>query len=62
MVDIPINPVARRVQFTGNTGTGPFAFTFNILENTDIDVYKNTTLLTLTSHTVLLSTRMAPDR
>ena len=50
MTDIPINPVARRVQFTGNTGTGPFAFTFNILENTDIDVYKNTTLLTLTSH------------
>jgi len=49
MADIPINPVTRRVQFTGNTGTGPFAFTFNILTNTDIVVYKNTTLLTLTT-------------
>ena len=49
MADIPINPVTRRVQFTGNTGTGPFAFTFNILTNTDIVVYKNITLLTLTT-------------
>jgi hypothetical protein len=49
MADIAINPVTRRVQFTGNTGTGPFAFTFNILTDADIAVYKNTTLLTLTS-------------
>jgi len=49
MADIAINPVVRRVQFTGNTGLGPFAFTFNILQNTDIIVYKNTTLLTLTT-------------
>lgn len=49
MADIVINPVTRRVQFTGNTGTGPFAFTFNILSDTDIVVYKNTTLLTLTT-------------
>ena len=48
MADIAINPVSRRVQFTGNTGTGPFAFTFNILADEDIAVYKNTTLLTLT--------------
>ena len=49
MADIAINPVSRRVQFTGNTGTGPFAFTFNILADADIEVYKNTTLLTLTT-------------
>ena len=49
MADIPINAVTRRVQFTGNTGTGPFAFTFEILANTDIAVYKNATLLTLTT-------------
>ena len=50
MSDIPINPVTRRVQFTGNTGTGPFAFTFNIYAASDIAVYKNSTLLTLTTH------------
>ena len=49
MADIAINPVTRRVQFTGNTGTGPFAFTFNILQASDIVVYKNNTLLTLTT-------------
>jgi len=49
MADIPINNVQRRVQFTGNTTTGPFAFTFNILAAADIVAYKNTTLLSLTS-------------
>ena len=49
MSDIAINPVTRRVQFTGNTGTGPFAFTFNILTDSDIAVYKGTVLLTLTT-------------
>ena len=49
MSDTAINPVTRRVQFTGNTGTGPFAFTFNILTDGDIAVYKNTTALTLTA-------------
>ena len=49
MSDISINPVTRRVQYTGNTGLGPFAFTFNILVNTDIVAYKNSTLLTLTT-------------
>lgn len=49
MADIAINPVVRRVQFTGNTGLGPFAFTFNILQSTDIVVYKNRTLLSLTT-------------
>lgn len=49
MTDIAINPVTRRVQFTGNTGTGPFAFTFNILKDEDIVVYKNDSVLTLTT-------------
>ena len=49
MADIAINPVTRRVQFTGNTGTGPFAFTFNILQTSDITVYKNNVLQTLTT-------------
>ena len=49
MADIAINPVTRRVQFTGNTGTGPYAFTFNILQASDIVVYKNNVLLTLTT-------------
>ena len=49
MADIPISNVARRVQFTGNTTTGPFAFTFNILADSDLIVIKNTTTLTLTA-------------
>ena len=49
MADIAINPVDRRVQFTGNTGTGPFSFTFNIFADEDLAVYKGTTLLTLTT-------------
>jgi len=49
MADIPISNVARRVQFTGNTGTGPFAFTFNILADADLIVIKNTTTLTITT-------------
>tara|TARA_R100001440_G_scaffold12793_1_gene22591 strand:- start:2204 stop:3148 length:945 start_codon:yes stop_codon:yes gene_type:complete len=49
MADIPISSTARRVQFTGNTTTGPFAFGFNILADSDLIVIKNTTTLTLTS-------------
>lgn len=49
MSDIAINPVTRRVQFTGNTGLGPFAFTFNILVDGDIAVFKNDTLLALST-------------
>ena len=56
MADIPINPVTRRVEFTGNTGTGPFAFTFNVLAQADVAAYKNNTLLALTSdYTVSLN-------
>jgi len=56
MADIPIDAIPRRVQFTGNTGLGPFAFTFNILAAADIAVYKNATLLTITTdYTVSLN-------
>ena len=56
MADIPIDAIPRRVQFTGNTGLGPFAFTFNILAAADIAVYKNSTLLTITTdYTVLVN-------
>ena len=47
MTDIPINPVTRRVQFAGTTGTGPFAFNFNILQATDIVVLKNNVVLSI---------------
>lgn len=45
----PISNVSRRVQYTGSAGVGPYSFTFEILANTDIAVYKNSTLLTLTT-------------
>lgn len=48
MADYPISNIARRVVYT-NTGVGPYAFTFEILQNTDIAVYRASTLLTLTT-------------
>jgi len=48
MADYAISNVARRVVYT-NTGVGPYAFTFEILANTDIAVYRGSTLLTLTT-------------
>ena len=45
---VPINNVARRVVFAAS-GTGPYAFTFEILANTDVAVYRDDTLLTLTT-------------
>lgn len=45
---IPISNVTRRVVYAAS-GTGPYAFTFEILVNTDIAVYKDDTLLTLTT-------------
>jgi len=49
---IQINNVARRVVYapTGTGGAGPYAFTFEILAAGDIAVYKDDTLLTLTTH------------
>ena len=45
---ITISNVTRRVVYSAS-GTGPYAFTFEILANTDIAVYKDDTLLTLTT-------------
>jgi hypothetical protein len=45
---IPISNVTRRVVFAPS-GTGPYAFTFEILAVTDIEVYKGDNLLTLTT-------------
>ena len=56
MANYAITNVARRVVYTGSAGVGPYAFTFPVLVNTDIAVYKNTTLLTLTTdYTVTIS-------
>lgn len=46
----PISNVYRRVQYSGSAGTGPYSFSFEILSNTDVSVYKNQTLLTLTTN------------
>jgi hypothetical protein len=48
MADYPISNVPRRVQYV-NSGVGPYAFTFEILIQTDIAVYRGNTLLTLTT-------------
>lgn len=56
MADYPISNVARRIVYTGSSGVGPYAFPFEVLTNTDINVYKNDTLLTLTTnYTVSIS-------
>jgi len=56
MADYPISNVARRIVYTGSAGVGPYAFNFEVLTNTDINVYKNDTLLTLTTnYTVTIS-------
>ena len=46
----PISDVTRRVVYTGSAGVGPYSFSFEVLANTDIQVYKNTTLQTLTTN------------
>jgi hypothetical protein len=49
---VPISNVTRRAVYapSGAGGVGPYAFTFEILANTDIAVFKDNTLLTLTTH------------
>lgn len=49
MTDYSINAITRKVSYSGSAGVGPYAFTFEIIDNTDVAVYKNTTLLTLTT-------------
>lgn len=46
---IDITDVERRVQYAGS-GTGPYNFTFQILDDDDIAVYQDDTLLTKTTH------------
>ena len=48
MADYAISNVPRRVVYAAS-GTGPYAFTFEVLSATDIAVYKASTLLTLTT-------------
>ena len=53
---VPISNVVRRIVFAPS-GVGPYAFTFEILAATDIEVYKGDTLLTLTTdYTVTINT------
>ena len=56
MADYNINAVTRRVVYTGSAGLGPYAFSFEVLVNTDVAVYFNSTLLTFTTdYTVLIN-------
>ena len=53
---IDISATSRRIVYTGSAGTGPYAFAFNVLANTDLAVYFNDTELTLTTdYTVSIS-------
>jgi hypothetical protein len=49
MADYSINAVTRKIVYSGSAGLGPYSFSFEILVNTDVAVYFNTTLLTLTT-------------
>jgi len=49
MADYNINAVTRRQVFSGSAGTGPYSFTFEVLDQNDLAVYKNATKLTLTT-------------
>ena len=49
MADYPITAVVRRTVLSGSAGTGPYAFNFPVLTQTDLDVFKDTTKLTLTT-------------
>jgi len=50
MADYSITAVTRRVVYTGSAGVGPYAFTFPVISQTDLAVYKNSTKLTLTTN------------
>jgi hypothetical protein len=56
MADYNITAVTRRVVYTGSAGTGPYSFSFPVLTQSDLAVYKNATKLTLTTdYTVTIS-------
>ena len=46
---IDISSTTRSIVYTGSAGLGPYAFNFEVLTQTDIDVYFNDTELTLTT-------------
>ena len=46
---IDISSTTRRIVYTGSAGTGPYAFNFEVLAQTDVAVYFNYTELTLTT-------------
>jgi len=53
---IDISSTTRRIVYTGSAGTGPYAFNFEVLAQTDVAVYFNYTELTLTTdYTVSLN-------
>ena len=55
-MSVPISNVTRRVVLAAS-GTGPYSFNFEILANTDVSVYKDDDLLTLTTdYTVTINT------
>jgi hypothetical protein len=49
MADYNITAVTRRVVYTGSAGTGPYSFSFPVLTQSDLAVYKNAAKLTLTT-------------
>ena len=49
MADYSITAVARRVVYTGSAGVGPYNFNFPVLAETDLAVYVNDGLQTLTT-------------
>jgi hypothetical protein len=48
-MSIDISDVTRRIQYSGSAGTGPYQFAFEILAQTDVAVYVDETLQTLTT-------------
>ena len=48
--DVTDQTTVRRVQFTGNGTTGPFAFAFQVNATSEIKVYVDTTVKTESSH------------
>jgi len=45
----PISDVTRRIVYSGSAGAGPYSFSFEILDQGDVAVYLNSTLLTITT-------------
>ncbi len=50
MATFSLSDTSRRAQATGNNSAGPFSFSFQINSQTDLKVYVDSTLKTLTTH------------